>query len=118
MTVTVTRFDGSREQLSDDVLDELDAALRGPLVPGGDAGTPEPRQEWNAMYGDRAALTARCTGTADVVEAVRFARARELLVGIRGGGHSVAGLSSIPDGLLIDLSAMRGVLVDPERRLA
>ncbi|MCE0768202.1 FAD-binding oxidoreductase [Pseudonocardia kujensis] len=118
MTVTLTRADGSREQLSDEVLDELDAALRGPLVPGGDTGVPEPCPEWNAMYGGRAGLTVRCTGTADVVEAVRFARTRGLLAGVRGGGHSVAGLSSNPDGLLIDLSAMRGVLVDPERRLA
>ncbi|WP_433506006.1 FAD-binding oxidoreductase [Pseudonocardia halophobica] len=117
MTVTLTRADGSREQLPDDVLDELDAALRGPLVPGGD-GAPEPRPEWNAIYGGPAGLTVRCTGTADVVEAVRFARSRGLLLGVRGGGHSVAGLSSNPDGLLIDLSGMRGVLVDPERRLA
>ncbi|MCE3554827.1 FAD-binding oxidoreductase [Pseudonocardia sp. RS11V-5] len=117
MTVTLTRADGSRERLSDDVLDELSTALRGPLVPGSDTGTPEPRAEWNAMYGSRAALTARCTGTADVVEAVRFARSHGLLAAVRGGGHSVAGLSSNPEGLLIDLSGMRGVLVDPERRL-
>ncbi|MGD9986239.1 FAD-binding oxidoreductase [Pseudonocardia sp.] len=119
MTVTLLRADGAREHLSDDVLDELDAALRGTVVLGGtDPGAPEPCPEWNAMYGDPAALTARCTGTADVVEAVGFARERGLLVGVRAGGHSVAGLSSIPDGLLIDLSAMRGVMVDPDRRLA
>ncbi|MFC7658126.1 FAD-binding oxidoreductase [Pseudonocardia benzenivorans] len=119
MTVTLLRADGAREHLSDDVLDELDAALRGTVVLGGtDPGAPEPCPEWNAMYGDPAALTARCTGTADVVEAVRFARERGLLVGVRAGGHSVAGLSSVPDGLLIDLSGMRGVMVDPQRRLA
>jgi FAD/FMN-containing dehydrogenase len=70
------------------------------------------------VYQDRAALTARCSGTADVVDAVNFARERGLLVAVRGGGHSVAGLSTVRDGLMIDLSAMRGVQVDPERRLA
>jgi len=119
MTVNVTKPDGSREALSDETLDELNAQLRGQLVTSTDPeADEEPTEPWNAMYPDRAALTARCSGTADVVDAVNFARERGLLVAVRSGGHSVAGLSTVGDGMLIDLSAMRGVQVDPERRLA
>jgi FAD/FMN-containing dehydrogenase len=73
---------------------------------------------FNAMHVARPALIAQCSGTADVVDAVNFAREHDLAVAVRGGGHSIAGLSTIDDGLLIDLSAMRGVQVDPEQRLA
>ena len=119
VTVTVTKPDGSQESLSDDTLNELNTQLRGQLVTSTDPeAAEEPRETWNAMYQDRAALTARCSGTADVVDAVNFARERGLLVAVRGGGHSVAGLSTVRDGMMIDLSAMRGVQVDPERRLA
>jgi hypothetical protein len=120
MTVTVVKLDGSPEPLPDAAVDGLRAQLRGQLAlpaPSGDALT-EPRPAWNPMHADRPAITVRCAGTADVVDAVKFARDHSLLVAVRGGGHSVAGLSTVRDGMLIDLSAMRGVQVDPERRLA
>jgi FAD/FMN-containing dehydrogenase len=118
MTATVAMIDGSMSRLSDDVLEALQMQLRGPLVGPGDPGfEPEPRPSWNAMHSDRPGLAVRPTGTADVVDAVNFARDNGLLVAVRGGGHSVAGLSTVRDGLLIDLSGMRGVLVDPERRV-
>ncbi|MGH3811376.1 MAG: FAD-binding oxidoreductase [Pseudonocardiaceae bacterium] len=63
-------------------------------------------------------MIAQCSGTADVVDAVNFAREHDLAVAVRGGGHSIAGLSTIEDGMLIDLSALRDVQVDPEQRLA
>jgi FAD/FMN-containing dehydrogenase len=119
MTVNVAMLDGSTAQLTDDALDVLRGQLRGPLVePAGPGYEPEPRPSWNAMHADRPGLVARCSGTADVVDAVNFARDNGLLVAVRGGGHSVAGLSSINEGMLIDLSGMRGVQVDPERRVA
>jgi FAD/FMN-containing dehydrogenase len=119
MTVTIARHDGSYQELTDDVVDGLRAQLRGPLLTAGDPGAAEePCPPWNAMHTDRAALTARCSGTADVVDAVNFAREQGLLLGVRGGGHSIAGLSTVRDGMLIDLSTMRGVQVDPDRRLA
>lgn len=119
MSVTVSMTDGSKRQLTDDVVDDLRTQLRGSLVGPTDPGyEPEPRPAWNAMHAGRPGLVARCSGTADVVDAVNFARDNSLLVAVRGGGHSVAGLSSIDGGMLIDLSAMRGVQVDPERRLA
>jgi hypothetical protein len=119
MTVTVVKRDGSQDHLSDDAVNELRTKLRGQLVVCDDPeARTEPREVWNAMHVDRPAITARCAGTADVTDAVNFARDRGLLVAVRGGGHSVAGLSTVRDGMLIDLSAMRSVQVDPERRLA
>jgi FAD/FMN-containing dehydrogenase len=119
MTVTVVKLDGSQEHVSDDAVDELRTKLRGQLVLSDDLEARiEPRELWNAMHVDRPAITVRCAGTADVMDAVDFARDRGLLVAVRGGGHSVAGLSTVRDGMLVDLSAMRGVEVDPERRLA
>ncbi|MEZ4569983.1 MAG: FAD-dependent oxidoreductase [Thermomicrobiales bacterium] len=69
------------------------------------------------MIDKHPALIARCTGTADVVEAVKFAAAHDLLVAVRGGGHNVAGNALVDDGLVIDLSPMTGVEVDPQSRL-
>src|SRR5919112_3544461 len=119
MTITVERLDGSQEGLAGEVLEELQTRIRGPVLTSADA-EPDggPRPPWNAMYADHAAVTARCTGTGDVIDAISFARGRDLLVAVRGGGHSVAGLSAVGGGLLIDLSGMRGVQVDPVRRLA
>jgi FAD/FMN-containing dehydrogenase len=119
MTVTVTRLDGTTAQLTDELLEPLQTQLRGALLGPADPGyEPQPRPRWNSMHADRPGLVARCSGTADVVDAVNFARDNGLLVAVRGGGHSVGGLSSITDGMLIDLCGMRGVQVDPERRLA
>ena len=68
---------------------------------------------YNAMHDRRPALKVRPTGTADVVDTVNFARERNLVVAVRGGGHSVAGLSSCDGGIVIDLTRMRAVTVDP-----
>jgi FAD/FMN-containing dehydrogenase len=73
---------------------------------------------FNAMHAGTPALTIECSGTADVIDAVRFARERGLAVAVRGGGHSIAGLSTIDGGVLIDLGPMNGVQVDPDRRIA
>jgi hypothetical protein len=120
MTVTVANLDGSPEPLPDAAVDGLRTQLRGQLVVSvaSDEAPTHPRPAWNPMHADHPAITVRCAGTADVVDAVNFARDHGLLVAVRGGGHSVAGLSTVHDGMLIDLSAMRGVQVDPQRRLA
>jgi FAD/FMN-containing dehydrogenase len=106
---------------SDTVLDEATVlgfrtSIRGPLLRSGDAGYDKARQIWNGMMDKRPSLIVRCTGVADVIAAVNFARDHNLLVAIRGGGHNVAGNAMCDDGIVIDLSPMKGIRVDPQRR--
>jgi hypothetical protein len=91
----------------------LRARLRGALLRPGEEGYDEARRVWNGAIDRRPALIARCVGADDVVEAVRFARERDLLVSIRAGGHAVAGHAVCDGGLMIDLSLMKAVSVDP-----
>ncbi|MFJ3640068.1 FAD-binding oxidoreductase [Streptomyces sp. NPDC090108] len=110
--------DTSRGILGDATVAELEAGLRGSVVRPGDPGYDEARTVWNAAHDKRPALIVRCAGTADVVRAVDFARSQDLLVAVRGGGHSIAGFSTCEDGIVIDLSPMKGAFVDPvERRV-
>jgi FAD/FMN-containing dehydrogenase len=92
------------------------ASLRGELLCPTDTGYEDARQIWNGMIDRRPALIARCAGAADVITAVNFARDNSLLVSVRGGGHNVAGLAVCHGGLMIDLSRMKGIRVDPARR--
>jgi FAD/FMN-containing dehydrogenase len=87
------------------------------LLPG-DAGYDEVRQIWNAMIDRRPALIARCVSPEDIVQAVKFARKHTLLISVRGGGHNIAGNAVCDDGLMIDLSLMKNVQVDPSARRA
>jgi FAD/FMN-containing dehydrogenase len=97
---------------------ELRPRFRGALVRPGEEGYDEARRVWNGDIDRRPVLIARCAGADDVVEAVRFAREHDLLVSVRGGGHSIAGLSVCDDGVMIDLSLMKAVAVDPAGRTA
>jgi hypothetical protein len=97
---------------------EFVAGLRGAALFAGDEGYEGARRVWNAMIDRRPALIARCAGAADVVRAVSFARAHDLLVAVRGGGHSLSGQSVCDGGLMIDLAPMRTVRVDPRARRA
>src|SRR5262249_17174839 len=90
----------------------------GEIVLPEDAEYDAARAVWNGMVDRRPALVVRPTGAADVVAAIRFAREQGLLTAVRGGGHSIPRLSTGDDGLLIGLSRMRGVHVDPETRTA
>ncbi len=98
--------------------EEFMAGLRGELLRPGDAGYEEARKVWNGMIDKRPALIARCAGVADVMHCVNFARTNGLLVAVRGGGHNVAGNAVCDGGLVIDLSRMKGMRVDPARRTA
>ncbi len=96
---------------------EIDG-FRGRLISADHADYDTARAIWNGAIDRRPRLIARCSGTADVVAAVRFARDRDLAIAIRGGGHNVAGTAVCDDGIVIDLSAMRAVRVDPAGRRA
>jgi FAD/FMN-containing dehydrogenase len=98
--------------------DALATALRGTLTTPGDPDYDERRALYNAMIDKRPALIARCTDAADVIAAIGHARSERLPLAVRGGGHNGGGLGSVDDGLVIDLSGMRGVLVDPASRVA
>ncbi|HEY7491973.1 MAG TPA: FAD-binding oxidoreductase [Candidatus Tectomicrobia bacterium] len=93
-------------------------SLRGPVLCPGEAGYEAARQVWNGMIDRRPALIVRCAGVADVINAVNFARTHDLLVAVRGGGHNVAGTAVCNGGMVIDLSPMKGMRVDPVTRTA
>jgi FAD/FMN-containing dehydrogenase len=94
------------------------ARLRGTLLSPGADGYDKARMVWNGNIDRRPALIARCTGVADVIEAVNFARANHLLVAVRGGGHNAAGHGTCDGGIVIDLTQMKGIRVDPRSRTA
>src|SRR5690349_18782721 len=105
--------------LGEATIQELREAVRGDVVVRGDDGYAEACRVWNGDHdGRRPALVVRPTGAADVATAVGFARSNDLAIAVRGGGHSVAGFSTCDDGMVIDLSSIRTVHVDPAGRRA
>jgi FAD/FMN-containing dehydrogenase len=102
--------------LNTTTVDRFKAALRGELIQRSDPHYDEARRLYNGMIDKRPLLIARCADVADVISSVRFAREHDLLTAVRGGGHNGPGLGSCNDGLVIDLSRMKGVRVDPESR--
>jgi FAD/FMN-containing dehydrogenase len=109
---------GTEKSLDETLLDELGAKLQGRLLRPGDDDYDATRRVWNGMVDKRPALIAQCAETVDVVTVVAFAHDHDLLVSVRGGGHNIAGKSVCEGGLMIDLSRMNRVSVDPERRTA
>ncbi len=97
-------------------IDMLQASLRGELLRPGDPGYETARQVFNGMIDRRPRLIVRCTGVADVITAVQFAATHQLLVAVRGGGHNVTGNAVCDDGMVIDLSGMKGMRLDPAAR--
>src|SRR5947209_11028216 len=113
MSTTITPVFGEA------TVQELREAIRGSVVRPDDDGYAEACRIWNGAFdGRRPAVIVRCSGAADVIAAVGFARSNDLAIAVRGGAHSIAGFSSCDDGIVIDLSAMASVRVDPEARRA
>src|SRR5215213_1144916 len=104
----------SATRLDDAAVQDLMSHLRGALIRPDDAGYEQARKLYNGMIDKRPALIARCVDVADVMGAVNFARDHKLTLAIRGGGHNGAGLASCDGGLVIDLSRMKGIRVDPD----
>ena len=104
--------------LQEAAVQEFAADLRGELLRPEDDGYDTTRAVFNAMIDKRPAMIVRCAGVSDVIQGVNFARTHELLLSVHGGGHSVAGNAVCDGGLMLDLSAMKGIRVDPVRRTA
>ena len=104
---------GNRKAVAAEAIEALAANTRGTVIRPGEPEFDETRAIWNAMIDRRPGLIVRCTGVADVLGAVRFAQAHDLLVSVHGGGHQIAGNAVCEGGLMIDLSLMNSVRVDP-----
>lgn len=117
-TVTARTTEDIEIRLESQTVEDLRAHLRGSLLLPRDPGYDEARTIWNAMIDRWPALIARCLGVADVVACVHFARERGLALTIKGGGHNISGLAVYDGGLMLDMSLMRGVWVDPATRTA
>jgi FAD/FMN-containing dehydrogenase len=104
--------------MNDEAVAKFGQSLRGALIGRSHPEYEEARKLYNAMIDKRPLLIARCADAADVIAAVNFGRDKKLPIAIRGGGHNGPGLGSVDDGLVIDLSTMKGVRVDPKNRTA
>ncbi|MDQ3397653.1 MAG: FAD-dependent oxidoreductase, partial [Deinococcota bacterium] len=113
---TIRNATSEAPNLDKAVINSFKSSLRGELIQSGDAQYDEARKVYNGMIDKRPLLIARCADVADVITAVHFARDNDLLVAIRGGGHNGPGLALVDDGLVIDLSRMKGIRVDPEAK--
>ncbi len=112
-------FEKKEEMLFDtSKVNELNKTFNGQLIQPGDSSYDESRKVWNAMVDRCPAIIAQCKNADDIINAVNFARENELVVAVKGGGHSVAGRSVCEGGLMIDLSGMRDVKVDPQKKIA
>ncbi|SAL12640.1 FAD-binding oxidoreductase [Caballeronia telluris] len=104
--------------LTSEAIDTLKSQLRGAVLTPSDPGYDAARTVWNATIDRRPAIIVRCAGSADVIAAVGFARDNGLVLSIRGGAHNIAGSAVCDDGVMLDLSAMKSVRVDPEAKRA
>ena len=113
---TIATRDGPTTTVPQETVEAFGRSLRGSLLTPADEGFEEATRLWNGMIEKTPALVVQPTGTADVVTAVNFAREHDISLSIRGGGHNIAGIALADRGLTIDMSRLRGVLVDPDER--
>ena len=116
--LAMTTITGSSITVETSDIEAFKANFRGHIICSGDPGYDEARTIWNAHIDKRPAMIVRCVGLADVVQSVKFARTYQLLVAVRGGGHNFAGTSLCDVGLVIDLSGMTSVRIDPKQQTA
>jgi hypothetical protein len=117
-TLLVKTREGREIELNQDKVASLRMQLPGRVIVPGDPGYEESRTVWNSMIDRRPSIVARCLGTADVISCVRFAHDNDLLLCIKGGGHNIAGLATADGALMLDMSLMRGVWVNTQKKTA
>jgi FAD/FMN-containing dehydrogenase len=118
VNLQVTTTNGTASTLEESAVEEFGKSLRGQIIRPGDNGYDKARMVWNGMINKRPALITRCAGAADVINAINFARDNNLMLAVRGGGHNITGNAVCDGGLVIDLSQMKSVRVDPVKRTA
>src|SRR5512141_2227150 len=114
----VTTYTGGETLLKPETIDAFRGTIRGTVLTADSPAYNDARKIWNAMIDKRPALIVRCAGAADVMHAVRFAGEHKLLVAVRGAGHNIAGNAVCDGGLMIDLSSMKSVRVEPKAMTA
>jgi len=114
----MTTLQGLERDIAQDAFNALKMRLRGPVLLPGEAAYEESRTIWNSMIDRRPAAIVHCLGTGDVVACVQFARDHDILLSVKGGGHNIAGLAVADGSLMLDMSLMRGVWIDPSNRIA
>ena len=108
----------AQKNIDQSKLEEFKSYFRGSVLSTEDHGYEQARKIWNGMFDKKPAVIARCIGTSDVIKAVKFARANDLEISVKGGGHNSAGTAVCDGGLMIDLSLMRRVTVNPDKKTA
>ena len=110
--LNVKTYDGRTTKVDEDALERFQSNLRGVVLKQGDPGYEEARRVWNGMIDRHPALIVRCEGAADVIDTIRFARKRDLLISVKAGGHHASGRAVCDGGLMIDLSLMRNIQIN------
>jgi hypothetical protein len=110
--------EGHLADLKKDTLESLKLRLKGPVILPCDTGFEDSRTVWNSMINKNPSFVVKCLGTADVIECVNFARQNDILLSIKGGGHNIAGLAAADGAMMLDMSLMRGVWVNKNRKIA
>jgi FAD/FMN-containing dehydrogenase len=118
MAVSMRKAAGAEVTIAQEAVDALRAALRGEVLDRSSAGYDAARTIWNAMIDRRPGLIVQARGAADVARTVEFARDHQLMLAVRGGGHNIAGNAVCDGGVMLDLSKMRSIRIDPQRRTA
>jgi FAD/FMN-containing dehydrogenase len=114
--ISLINREGDMTQLSEKIIEGFRQRLRGSLLTESDDGFEKATKLWNGMINKTPNLVVQPTGTADVVEAINFVRENNLLFSIRGGGHNIAGTALVDKGFTIDMSQLKGVLVNPKAK--
>jgi FAD/FMN-containing dehydrogenase len=116
--MTLKTLDGGETVIKQEILDGLKLSLSGLMLLPGDSGFEESRTVWNGMIDRNPAVIVKCLGNQDVINCIRFIREHNLMVCIKGGGHHIAGLATADGAFMLDMSLMRGVMVDPIKKIA
>ena len=117
-TMNVKTIDSRQTSIDLSTIEELKSDFRGTILLAGDHGYDSARKIWNGMFDKQPAIIARCIGSSDIVHAINFARENRILMSVKGGGHNSAGTAACDNGMMIDLSLLRRVNVDPRKMTA